>query len=131
VKPIQYTLTATPTWVYTGDNFPHKTQYKNYSTIYHTSNYCSSFENTVTCSLGDFSYNTRSVNEDGITVKGTPVEQQFSSVYVGALEDEIHSIVLHIKRKVLMTTKDKKQCETCGFKNDYDFRYCAKCGTYL
>jgi len=77
--------------------------------------------------------------DEGITVKGEKITQNYSYGDIGALESAIHTIVLHLKgqtrrKKVVkkaMTVKTKLGCSTCGRKNKSTNKFCHNCGTYL
>ena len=77
--------------------------------------------------------------EPGITTKGAPVNQEFSSCWTDDLESQAHSIVLklvgynkkgNIVKKPIFT-KDKIKCAICGRSNTSANKYCPGCGTYL
>jgi hypothetical protein len=129
-----------PTWVSTPD----------YSTIN-----CGS-TSTVSCSnnintnvlrsssvgLDNFSVSSctlDSFNDNGITVKGTQVNQEFQYGYIGELEENIHTIVLKLsginnignKVEKVVCIKDKLQCKTCGKISGSNANFCDRCGTYL
>ena len=78
-------------------------------------------------------------NDVGITVPGSKSDQKFSTVTMGAMEAEKHTIVL----KLLGETPDNKpvlkpvtvfthqKCITCGKKNKVHSKFCSECGTAL
>jgi hypothetical protein len=75
---------------------------------------------------------------EGITVKGSDVNQQFYSTYVGEMENRptVMSLKMFGISKDNLTgkpiyTKDKKVCPTCGEKNKYYNKCCSCCGTRL
>jgi hypothetical protein len=76
---------------------------------------------TQNCSLDSF-------NDNGITVKGSEINQQFNYGNIGVLEEQSHIIVLYLKgykdnsEKVekIVTVKDKLVCKTCGKSNKSD-----------
>lgn len=77
------------------------------------------------------------VNEDGITVNGTPIKQDFDYAYIGELEANSTVIVMRLKgRKADNNTKIEKpllvkvSCSTCGTKCR-NAKYCPECGTCL
>ena len=89
----------------------------------------------VLCSAEVSQQNTYST---GITVDGSKTSQGFQGGYVGQLGNEEHTIILKLVGEVnekevekITTTRDKKQCPTCGLKNDYNSNYCNRCGTFL
>ncbi len=76
--------------------------------------------------------------EEGITVKGADVSQNFHSVYCGQLEENAHVIVIRLKgvdgKKIVkapLLTRSKVKCETCGRKNKSGSKFCHNCGTAL
>ncbi len=78
------------------------------------------------------------VNEDGITVKGSQSSQRFAVGSVGMLDAEKHVIVLQLKGRLkkkkvykAVTVKTKVQCEICGKKNKFKYKFCVNCGTSL
>lgn len=78
------------------------------------------------------------VDNNGITVKGSDVNQQFYSTYVGEMENRptVMSLKMFGISKEGLTgkpiyTKDKKVCPTCGEKNKYYNKCCSGCGTRL
>jgi hypothetical protein len=77
--------------------------------------------------------------DEGITVKGSEVNQSFVYSSIGELEE---SNVIIIKLKGLagqtnkpvqdaVTVKTKLTCKTCGIKSSSSAKYCANCGTFL
>jgi hypothetical protein len=79
------------------------------------------------------------VNDVGITVPGSKSEQKFTTVTMGILEAEKHTIVLKLlgetadNKPVLkpVTVKAKPKCVTCGHINKATAKFCNKCGTAL
>lgn len=92
-----------------------------------------------TCSFTSSCSCDNTYKNDGITVKGSKVTQRYNYGLVGALEDEIYTIVLQLKGKTTskkyinmpITVKTKIKCETCGRKNKSTNTFCYNCGTYL
>ena len=76
--------------------------------------------------------------EDGITVKGTKINQNFSYGSIGELEYESIVLVLKLKgykenkrvQKVI-TVQDKKTCPTCGKNHKVNSNFCDRCGTNI
>jgi len=84
------------------------------------------------------SFSAPEVNEAGITVPGSKVEQKFTAVYGFNAETASHVIVLRIAGKVgavevatPVTVKTKPKCETCGKVNKATSKFCSGCGTSL
>lgn len=77
--------------------------------------------------------------EEGITVKGSNVNQNFSSSYIRELEELENVIVLRlsgylesgmvVKEKIV--TSKKVTCSTCGRKIHSNMKFCSNCGTAL
>jgi len=77
--------------------------------------------------------------DEGITVKGQKINQQYVGTTVGSLDPKIYTIVLQLKgmtgnSKVVrkpITVKTRLTCETCGRRNKSTNKFCVNCGTYL
>jgi len=89
------------------------------------------------------SLGVRSVSElpnidEGITVKGSEINQSFFYGTIGTLQ-EPEVIVIQLKGikdsgNVVakpVTTKDKLTCSSCGTKSKSSFKFCPNCGTFL
>ncbi len=82
---------------------------------------------------------SKSMNEAGITVKGSESNQKFREVTVGELDSKEHVIVLQLKGvtetnkpvKEAVTVKSKKQCPSCGKKFNARNKFCPDDGTFL
>lgn len=81
-----------------------------------------------------------SFNDNGITVEGEDVNQDFQYTNVGPLESEKHVIIMHIKGKdpdeqkpvqKVMLTNTKIRCKTCGKRHRSNLKFCSNCGTKL
>jgi hypothetical protein len=78
-------------------------------------------------------------NDVGITVPGSKSEQKFTTVHMGELEVEKHTIVLKLlgetpdNKPVVkpVTVKAKPKCVTCGKMNKAHAKFCVECGTAL
>jgi len=77
-------------------------------------------------------------NNLGITVKGEETSQDFSSCYIGDLEDKTYVAFFRLIGisdkgyiKNIVSFRDKLVCSTCGKKNNYKNKYCFNCGTFL
>jgi len=101
------------------------------------SNIRSSVNNINKCSI-DCSYDvSNSLNEDGITVKGSYSGQSFNSGCIGSV-GETKVIILKLigcvenkKVEKVITTKKKIVCETCGTRSRSNHKFCPNCGTAL
>jgi rRNA maturation endonuclease Nob1 len=76
--------------------------------------------------------------DEGITVKGSEVNQQFNYASLGNLEDP-KVIVIALKGitqsgqsvSQTVTVKEKLICSSCGTKSNSSFKFCPTCGTFL
>ena len=78
------------------------------------------------------------VNEAGITVPGSKVEQKFTAVYGFNAETQSHVIVLRMTGRVgeievaaPVTVKTRNICSTCSHVNKHNAKFCSQCGTSL
>jgi hypothetical protein len=94
-------------------------------------------------SSGDYvmsSYNCSvPLRDEGITVKGTMINQGYRYGSTDLLEDASHVIIINLRgiskigRKIekVITTRSRIQCEICGRKWKSSVKYCGNCGNYL
>jgi hypothetical protein len=78
------------------------------------------------------------LDDEGITVKGSEVNQYFNYASIGSLED---SQVLIIRLRGItsegqsvqrpLTVKDKLVCSSCGKSSNSAYKFCPNCGTFL
>lgn len=76
--------------------------------------------------------------EEGITVKGSEIDQQFRYGSVGELEQS-EVIIIQLKGvsptqsavQKPITVNTKLECQTCGTKSKSSFKFCPVCGTFL
>jgi hypothetical protein len=75
--------------------------------------------------------------EEGITVPGSEVKQDFQTTCVGTIEDH-GTIIIRLKGtdktepvKTPVFVSTKKECPTCGTKSRFGTNYCPDCGTNL
>ncbi len=74
----------------------------------------------------------------GITVKGSEIDQQFSYGYIGST-DPAQVIIIQLKGTKVegspvtkpVTVKTRLTCSSCGKKSKSSFKFCPDCGTYL
>ena len=119
--------------------------YYDYSSTYTT---CGAVSNKISkgiSSLGDSCSNTVSNAEsapsqnEGITVKGSEVNQLFNTGYTNQLESQQRVIILILKGFARegeivdspITVSDKRECPTCGRKYSTLVKFCDNCGTCL
>lgn len=98
-----------------------------------------SLDSNVVCdSLGVQNVSEIPNADEGITVKGSEVNQQFNYSSIGELE-EANVIVISLKGVTQtgssvaqpVTTKDKLTCSSCGTKSKSSCKFCPNCGTFL
>lgn len=78
------------------------------------------------------------IDDMGITVKGSEINQGFNYVSMGPTE-QAEVIVIHLKGtgsngaqvQKPVTVKTKLTCSTCGKQSSSLYKYCPSCGTYL
>lgn len=78
------------------------------------------------------------IDDMGITVKGSEINQDFSYVSMGPTE-QAEVIIIHLKGtnsdgghvQKPVTVKTKLTCSTCGRQSSSLYRYCPNCGTFL
>lgn len=77
-------------------------------------------------------------NEEGMTVKGQDIEQEFKEVCVPFLDATVHKIVLCLKGDVnqkkvakAITVKTKINCDACDKKQSSKNKFCVSCGNNL
>jgi len=81
---------------------------------------------------------TTPVDEMGITVKGSEVNQDFQYVSMGDT-DPSEVIIIHLKGtdsqgqvvQKPIAVKTKLTCSSCGQKSKSSFKFCPNCGTFL
>jgi hypothetical protein len=96
------------------------------------------YSSNVSCdSLGVQSFG-QPLNDEGITVKGSEIHQDFRYGSIGELE-QAEVIVIRLKGitdtatpiQQPITVKTKLECPTCGRKSRSDAKFCSNCGTFL
>lgn len=84
--------------------------------------------------------NSNPIKSEGITVKGSPIRQEFSQTYERNLENNSYTIVFKlvgyqedtgIYIAKAMTVKTRSTCTTCGKECKSDENYCVRCGTWI
>ena len=79
-------------------------------------------------------------SDEGITVKGSKITQEYQYGEVDELEYKTYTITLKLKgqikqsKKIVtkpLTVKTKLQCSTCGRRSKSSATFCYNCGTYL
>jgi len=88
---------------------------------------------------------TNSVNnsvpaeDEGLTVRGSEISQDFSSAYIGDLESSSHVIIIklsgsdskNVSISKPVTVKTKLVCSICGTSCKSNNKFCSNCGTFL
>jgi hypothetical protein len=84
------------------------------------------------------SFNLFPENDNGITVEGNDISQQFQSTHVGQMENSPTTISFKLfgfketeENKVAVFTSDRIECKTCGLKSKSINKFCGRCGTRL
>lgn len=78
-------------------------------------------------------------NDAGVTVAGSKSTQSFTTVSMGEMELDKHTIVLQLLGETpdnkpvqkAVTVKAKPKCTSCGHTNKATAEFCNKCGTAL
>lgn len=96
---------------------------------------------TCNCSINNNSSITNTpVPEEGITVKGSSINQNYNYSDIGILEEPSKVIILKIIgfkeeiKKIIekpLTIQSKKICSICGKKSKSYLKFCSNCGTFL
>lgn len=125
-------------------DYPHKPFYP-YTPLYSGMKFTSDNINTsintnysVSSSISAYNCSTP-LPDEGITVKGSEVNQNFNYGHTKNLENQsnIINIILKgykdsgVKVKMPTTTTQRVECPTCGRKVRSSEKYCSNCGTYL
>jgi len=82
---------------------------------------------------------SNSIHQDeGITVKGSQVNQQYNTTHIDSLEPEINNIIIRLKgytkkeiQQKVVYTNSKLTCSTCGKVCKSHMKFCPDCGTSL
>ena len=90
------------------------------------------------CTFDSLGMTSQPQQDEGITVKGSEINQNYTYGSIGELES---SQVIVLKLKGItnkgagvsqpLTVKSKLTCSTCGTKSKSSAKYCSACGTYL
>lgn len=103
-----------------------------------TASYNSATMDSVSIETMSDSAEATVVNDAGITVPGSKVEQKFHTVYGFQPETQSHVIVIRMVGKAgainivtPVTVKTKQKCVTCGHVNKANAKFCSECGTGL
>jgi hypothetical protein len=93
-------------------------------------------------------YNVNSLNftesqvplkDEGITIKGSEINQQFNYAYIGQLEDQSRVLILRLRGvsnsgafvQEPITVNKKITCGICGKKSRSHLKHCSNCGNFL
>ena len=112
----------------------------NYPNIKYTSYNCDVGDTSVMSCCKGVNEGVYDLSEEGITVKGSKITQEYQYGDIDGLEHKSYVIVLRLKGKINkskkivtkpLTVKTKLQCSTCGRRSKSTSKFCANCGTYL
>ena len=125
------------TWWRSHSNIIDNTGLKPY-TVYTSSCDNLSLSNNVSDNFSSC-YNANVEDKEGITVKGSEVEQEFNNVDGYLFEDMSEVIVIKLKgtdsrnKKIEkpVTVDGKLKCKTCGKVSKSSSKFCSNCGTFL
>jgi len=125
-----------PTWITTTSNITSKSVQMDCLRSF-DNNICTTSFTAQNCSLNN-SVSLKSF-EEGITVKGEEINQEFKYGNIGALEENSHVIILRLqgfndigeKVEKVITVNDKLQCKICGKVSGSSSKFCDRCGSYL
>jgi hypothetical protein len=106
---------------------------------YTTSNPLNNILCSTTCNYNSVVSESQVQNDNGITVKGSEVNQSFTYGNIGCLEDNKRVIILRLigikdSGKIIekpLIIQSKKICKTCGKKSKSHLKFCSNCGTFL
>ncbi len=77
-------------------------------------------------------------NDDGLTIMGEDIKQQFQEGYIGALDSEVNVMCFNLKGdinqekiKKPITVKTLKECFKCSKTNAWDANFCSVCGSNI
>ena len=99
-----------------------------------TSGDVSCFSNVSNCS-----FSSTPLSDEGITVRGSQINQNFTYSHTNPLEEQSSVIVIRLRGvksdgavvEKPLTVKSKSKCPTCGKKNRSRNMFCWNCGTCL
>ncbi len=101
---------------------------------------CNGISESLSRSVGCSSCEMPHIEEidEGITVPGSELKQDFNSTFVGTIEDH-GTIIIRLKGtnkkdepvKMPLFVSTKKECPTCGTKSRYGVKFCSECGTNI
>ena len=125
-----------PTWITTTSNMIPKSMQVDYLRSI-DNNICQTSFTAHNCSLNN-SVSLKSFDE-GITVKGEEISQEFKYGNIGVLEENSNVIILRLvgfndigdKVEKVVTVRDKLQCRICGKISGSVSKFCDRCGGYL
>lgn len=105
---------------------------------------CYNMSNNVSCdsssSMKVKLFNSVPLKDEGITVKGSEIRQDFVYGYINDLEEQASVIVIRLRgvksngKTVVekpLVVREKTTCSTCGRKNRSTNKFCYNCGTCL
>jgi len=99
---------------------------------------CSVKDVSELANMGEINELKTPINDMGITVKGSEINQQFNYASIGELENS-EVIIIQLRgtnlkgasvKKPIMS-QDKLTCSSCGTKSKSSCKFCPNCGTFL
>jgi len=130
-------------WTFYDGGYHHKGNSSDDFKIYCNSGDSGFFtDNTVMCNFCNASFtadNSAPLDDEGITVKGSKVRQDFVYGHTEPLEESSSVIIIKLRGtksngtvvEKPVTVKTKLTCPTCGKKSKSSAKFCRNCGTNL
>jgi hypothetical protein len=132
---------------------PFRYDYYNNPSIYYCSNLGANTGDSVKATSENVSYNANLVSnqvqnlpvenfapnqDEGITVKGSEINQQFNYTSIGTLS-QAEVIIIKLRGENIkgepvqtpITVSTKLTCKTCGRTSSSSSKFCSNCGTFL
>jgi hypothetical protein len=139
--PLKYKHYITGDWFTTSDYYDNLHDFDGSTGRFDPNSVRQSITGSITSNpvMSNYSYTSGPIGDDGITVQGSKVRQDFVYEQTSPLEEQSHVIVLQLRgitdkgTKISMpvTVKTKFRCPTCGKKSKSSARWCSSCGTNL
>lgn len=143
---VEFAYEATYSWSYTQNYWPRyydlddRYRYSDSGTSCNTDGVIrksSGFSNKRIGSVSNC-MRTSCIKDDGITVKGSEINQNFTYGNIGTLE-ESNVMIIHLCGEKIngtvvskpITVKTRLRCKTCGTFSRSNAKFCRNCGTFL
>lgn len=132
-EPVDWVYLNRPTTYFGGNN---SGGYAKATWTGNTGDYVSCYNVSASSSLSKCSAPRA---DEGITVRGKKINQNFTYGSIGEVERAVNTIVLQLKgvtkrKKVVtkpVTVRGKITCDVCGKKSATTARFCSRCGNHL